>query len=299
MANEIENQNPKQKNIPKLGVVVGSGGIKSLSSIALFEFLDEAKIDVDLLIGCSGGSSVIGAWVSGHDAIRMRQFGKKLWGDKELFSYVDYKSLLSIANMPFGRFDKTSGLVKPDLAHKAYETMYGDRKIEDLPIRTIFQTTDLLSGEPVMVSKGMLREAVYASGALFPILPPIKIVDRWLIDGAYSSPLPVLEAVKQGADVVVAMTYEERTTVEPKNFLDYYMRSISYNLSWLQRSQLALSVDLHHYEIILINVIFDKHIGLRATDRIPEILEVGQNAVEKKKNEILEAIKNFSSTKQI
>jgi len=36
---------------PKIGVVVGSGGMKALSSISLFEFLDEAKIDVDLLIG--------------------------------------------------------------------------------------------------------------------------------------------------------------------------------------------------------------------------------------------------------
>ncbi len=46
-------ENPDNRK-PKVGIVVGSGGMKALSSIALFEFIDEAKIDVDLLIGCSG-----------------------------------------------------------------------------------------------------------------------------------------------------------------------------------------------------------------------------------------------------
>jgi predicted acylesterase/phospholipase RssA len=40
---------------PKVGVVLGSGGIKPFSAIALFEFLDEMGIVVDLLVGCSGG----------------------------------------------------------------------------------------------------------------------------------------------------------------------------------------------------------------------------------------------------
>jgi len=104
----------------------------------------------------------------------------------------------------------------------------------------------------------------------------------------------VLEAVKQGVDVVIAMTYEERTTVESNNFLEYYIRCISYNLRWLQRSQLALAVDMHHHEIILINVVFDKFIGVRAVDSIPEILKAGQKAVEQKKDEILTAIESFS-----
>ncbi len=47
--------------------------------------------------------------------------------------------------------------------------------------------------------------------------------------------------------------------------------------------------------IIFINVVFDKFIGLRSVHRIPEILEAGEKAVEEKKNEILSAIKNFSS----
>ena len=282
------------KHKPKVGIVVGSGGMKSLSSIALFEFIDEAKIDVDLLIGCSGGSSVIASWACGNNADTMREQANKFWGNKDLLTRTDYKTLLSIAGLPFGRFDKSHGLLKSDLALKAYQEMFGDKKIEDLPIRSMFQTTDLLSGEPVMLTKGLLREAVYASGALFPLLPGLQIDGRWLMDGIYSAPLPVLEAVNNDMDIIIAMTYEERTTVESRGFVPYFLRAHGYSHHWLQRNQTALSVEMHHHEIIFINVVFDKFISLRSVRRIPEILDKGKSAVENKKDEILSAITNFS-----
>jgi NTE family protein len=281
------------KRKPKVGIVIGSGGMKSLSSIALFEFLDEAKIDVDMLIGCSGGSSVIASWACGNSADIMREQALKFWGNKDLLTKTDYRTLLSIAGLPFGRFDKSHGLLKSDLAHKAYKEIYGDKRIEDLPIRTLLQTTDVLSGEPVLLTKGLLREAVYASGALFPLLPPLCIDGRWLMDGIYSSPLPILEAVNNDMDVVIAMTYEERTTVESKGFVPYFMRCHGYSHHWHQRNQTALSVEMHHHEIVFINVIFDKFISLRSVRRIPEILEQGKKAVEQKKDEILSAIESI------
>lgn len=282
------------KRKPKVGVVVGSGGMKSLSSIALFEFLDEANVDVDLLIGCSGGSSVVASWACGNNADTMREQALKFWGNKDLLTRTDYRTLLSIAGLPFGRFDKSRGLLKSDLALKAYKELFGERTIEDLPIRTMLQTTDLLSGEPVMLSSGLLWEAVYASGALFPLLPGLQINGRWLMDGIYSTPLPVLEAVNNDMDVIIAMTYEERTTVESRGFVPYFMRAHGYSHHWLQRNQTALSVEMHHHEIVFINVIFDKFISLRSVRRIPEILEKGTMAVEQKKDEILAAINNFS-----
>jgi len=283
-----------RENRAKVAVVVGSGGMKALASIALFEFIEEAKIDVDLLIGCSGGSGVVGSWALGNNGEVLREQAKKYWGNRKLLTQTDYRSLLSIAGLPFGRFDKTCGLLKSELAHKAYKELYGDNKIEDLKIPTIFQTTDLLSGHPVILESGLLREAVYASGALFPLLPPISINEQLLIDGVYSSPLPVMEAVNRGIDVVIAITYEERTTEDSRGFFPYFMRSVGYSQQWLQRNQLALSVDLHHHEIVFINVVFDKFISLRSTRRIPEILEKGKQAVDSKKDEILAAINNFA-----
>ncbi len=281
---------------PRIGVVVSSGGIKAISSIPLFEFLEEAQIKVDLLVGCSGGSIVAGFWATCKSALYMREKAQEYW-TRDLFEKTDYRTLLSIAGLPFGRFDKTCGLLKPDLVHDTYYRMYGDQRMEDLQIPMIFQATDLLSGDPVLLSSGLLRETVYASGALFPILPPIYLEDRWLIDGAYSSPLPIIEAVNERMDVIIAIIVEEATTEESKGFVPYYMRCIQYMMNWLQRDQIMLSVDLHHHEIIFVNIVFDRYLGLRATHRIPEILEAGEKAVEEKKKEILQAIENFPAPK--
>ena len=278
---------------PRVGLVVGSGGLKGAASIPLFEFLEEAGIEIDLLIGCSGGSIWAGVWAATGGASVMRDHLNDFW-KRDAFTKVDHRTLLSIAGLPFGRYDKSRGLLKPDAIHETYHKMYGDKRLEESRTRTLMQGTDVLSGEPVIISSGLIRDAVYASGAIFPMLPSLEIDGRWIMDGAYTSPLPVLEAVREGVDVVIAMSFEERTEAESKAFVPYLMRSVGYSAHWLTRSQVALSVDIHHYELIFVNVVFDKFIGLRAVHRIPEVLEAGEKAVAAKKDEILEAIEGFS-----
>jgi NTE family protein len=279
---------------PKVGVVIGSGGLKAVAAIALFEFLEEAEIDIELMATCSGGSIIAGLFLASPRPPSLREHVNRGW-TRELFAEIDYRTLLSIAGLPFGRFDKTAGLVKSGPVKMTYHTFYGDAMLEECSPRTLMQATDVLTGEPVVLSSGLVRDTVYASSALFPILPPIEIDGRWLMDGAYSSPLPVLEAIKEGVDVVITISFEERTQAESKGFVPYFMRCVGYSSQWLTRSQMALSVDMHHYELICINVVFDRFIGLRSVHRIPEILEAGEKAVEEKKDEILAAIEGFSS----
>ena len=279
---------------PKIGLVIGSGGIKALAAVPLFNFLEESQIDVDLIIGCSGGSLVGGYWALGHNAKYFREHTDELW-DRELFSKTDYRTLLSIAGLPFGRFSLKNGIIKKNKLVNHLKNIWGDTRVEDLPQRMFFHTTDALSGDPVMLKKGLLWQAVYASSALFPLLPALEVDGRWLIDGAYSSPLPIMEAVQEGMDVIIAMSFEELTTDPSKGLVPYFMRTSDYMQRWLRRNQAALSVDLHHHEIIFVNVVFDRYISFRATRRITQILETGDRVVEEHKNEILSAIKTYSS----
>jgi len=64
----------RDKARPKIGVVLGSGGIKALASIPLFDFLYDAGIDIDLLVGCSGGGVIAGLRGAGYDTEQMRKF---------------------------------------------------------------------------------------------------------------------------------------------------------------------------------------------------------------------------------
>ncbi len=282
---------------PKVGVVLGSGGMKAFAAVPLFEFLDQAGIAVDLLVGCSGGAIMCAAVGAGLTPAGIRQIAPDIL-DKRIFGSFDYRSILSILNARFGNFTRTSSIIKPDRMREIYRYLWGDKRLEDLRPRTLVQTTDALTGEGVVLARGSVVDAVYASGAFFPVLPPQEIDGRWLSDGAYSAPVPVIEAVKRNMDVIIVMDFAERSTVEPQGFLDCFYRYIDTQMTTLKRSQMFLSIELHHHEIITIEVNFDQPISFRATNALESVLAKGEEAVTHNKAAILSAIRSFAETRR-
>lgn len=278
---------------PTVAVVTGSGGIKTFGAVALYEFLAEANIVPDLLIGCSGGALMTGLLATGYSPSGMLDLLPELITPK-LFSKIDYRSLLGIPHFPFGRFDLAHGIIKPDNFRAAHARVFGDVRLEELQPTTLMQVTDFHTGEGLVLSRGLLTDAVYASGALFPVLPMIQLEGRWLTDGAYSSPCPVLEAVKRKMDVIIALTVETRFDAAPQSFIEMFNLSQYLCTNTLIKNQMAAAINLHHHEIIQINLRFNRPVEFWQLDAIPLVMETGRQAVEAKKGEILSALKNFS-----
>jgi NTE family protein len=280
---------------PKIAVVLGSGGIKPLSSIALLDFLAEQQFKVDLFVGCSGGSLVAATAAMGYDTQQIYDFYLEYFKRKP-FSALDYKTLLSLANLPMGRFDIESGIAKPDKLLEFYDYLYGDQLIENLKIPTVIQTTDIQTGEAVVLDSGSLKHAIYATSALYPFVPPIFHQGRWLVDGALTSPLPLMEAVKRNMDVIIVVRFHETNDPNPATFLDGFYNVISSFNRSLSQSQMALALDFHHYEIIFLDVKFDTKISVTDFEKMPIILEAGRVAVDKIKAEIEYAINNYENS---
>lgn len=281
-----------KKKQPKVGIVLSSGSMKAMAALALYDFLKEENINVDLQVGCSGGSIFAALNACGFETDQILKFGNEFSVLKP-FSQIDFKTLFSIANVPFCNYEISKGLLKESVAMKSCKEIFGDRRLEDLQPETIMQATDIQTGEGVVLSKGLVSEAVYASSAFFPIMPPINFDKRWLVDGAYTSPMPVMEAVHRDADVIIAMLFSEKLNAAPQNFLDAFFNvKKSFSLS-LVKSQNAMSINMHNHEIIIINVRFDDNVPLTDSAYFPELLEAGRRAVELKKTEILEAIDHY------
>src|SRR5438876_8264502 len=60
-------------------------------------------------------------------------------------------------------------------------------------------TTDIVSGDSVVLSEGSTAEAIVASTAIPGAFSPIRYKDHYLADGAISSNTPIQAAVKKGA----------------------------------------------------------------------------------------------------
>ncbi len=284
------------RELPKIGLVLGTGGIKANAALALFEFLEEQKIPVDLMVGCSGGAMICAAIGAGYSPDKIRAYGMEKM-KKELFAKMDRRSLLGIFNSRLGTFDKTSGILKPDRWRQALHEYFGDKRLEQLRPRTLLQTTDVETGEGVVLTRGLVAEAVYASCAFFPAFPPARIDGRYLGDGIYSAPVPVMEAIKRNMDVIIAMDFKEKVATEPRGFFDCFYRHINNTMSALTRSQMFLSIGMHHHEIVIVEVKFEHTINPWDVHELPAIIEAGHKAVEAHKGIILSAIEGFSKKK--
>jgi len=60
-------------------------------------------------------------------------------------------------------------------------------------------TTDIITGESVVLSKGPAADAIVASTAIPGAFAPVHYGDRYLADGAVSANTPVRIAVEKGA----------------------------------------------------------------------------------------------------
>ncbi|MGH9849404.1 MAG: patatin-like phospholipase family protein, partial [Blastocatellia bacterium] len=284
------------RELPKIALVLGTGGIKAMAGLALFEFLDQQKIPIDLMVGCSGGALACATIGMGLRPDEIRDLGMQRL-QKSLFTKLNYRSLLGIFNSHLGTFDKTSGVINPHEWQKALREFFGDKKLEQLRPRTLLQTTDVDTGEGVVLTRGSVADAVYASCAFFPAFPPIKIDGRYLGDGIYSAPVPVMEAIKRNMDVIIALDFKEKVRAEPKGFFSCFYRHIDNTMRTLTRSQMFLSIELHHHEIVIVEVSFEHTINPWDVHELPAIIEAGKKAIEENKTMILSAITGFSKPK--
>ena len=288
---------PQEKHRPKIAVVLSSGGIKPLAAIPLFEFLDERKIPIDLLVGCSGGSVMSALRGSGYDKETTLELIGKV-ARRGLFTPINFRAVLGMSGLPFGQFNAKTGLINPKKLKEALYAMFGERRIEDLHPKTLLQATDIQTGEGVVMEEGRLIDAVYASSAVFPLLPPIEINGRWLGDGYYTSSLPVMEAVKRGMDVIIAVIFHDPINTQANSYMACLSNYYTIQGDAITRFQLALSINMHEHEIIMIKVPFKNPINMWDVHHIPEIIETGRLAIETHKNDILTAIQTFSSQPQ-
>ena len=287
---DLANSNPAR---PKISLVLSSGGLKPVAAVSLFEFLDEQSIPVDLMVGCSAGSIISALRGIGCGTKEMIDFFRGVERFKP-FGHIDYRALLGLAKLPLGKFDMHSGILRPKKYRSILKETFGDTRIEDLHPKVLMQTTDVSTGEGVVLDRGLVCDALYASSALFPLLPPIEFEGRWLSDGYYTSPLPVSEAVKHGMDVIIAVTFFDPIDMNADSYTACLSNYYSIQGDATTRYQMALSIDMHSHEIIIIQVPFKKPVNIWDIAHIPEIVELGRIAVDARKNDILSAIKHFA-----
>lgn len=271
--------------------MIGGGGIKTLAIHYLFEIFENYKITPDVMISCSGGSLLASLWASGHPIPYLEKAVdeyRKLILSESVLRKINFHSLLRLSNYNWTEKDGPSALLKRDWVLNFFKQKMGAKRIEECDINIFMLATNLETGDPVLLKEGLLAECTYASCALYPVLPPIQLGNKWLVDGGYSTATPILEASKMGCNKIISVSFEETPLTEPNNIFEYYMDFVSQIFYKNSQRQNAFTVNYHQNDILFINIFFDKNINFIDVDCLDYIYEVTFNAIQRKKHEIID-----------
>ncbi len=87
----------------------------------------------------------------------------------------------------------------------ALRELFGGADLTEGRVPVAVSSTDLLSGERVVIREGPAADAVYASSALAGVFPPERRGPRLLADGAYTDICPIDVARDLGCECIVAV----------------------------------------------------------------------------------------------
>ena len=174
----------------KIGLALGSGSARGWAHIGVIKALDEAGIRLDYIAGTSAGAVVGAVYASGRiDSL------------KDVVLRLDWRKVISFLDVVFPK----SGLIDGKKIADFVRTNVGEKNIEDLRLPFCAVSTDLATGNEVLIKNGDIIEAVRASISMPGVFTPVKISNAILVDGGLVNPVPVSVARKMGADLVIAV----------------------------------------------------------------------------------------------
>ena len=166
----------------KVGLVLGGGGAKGAAEIGALKVIEEVGIPIDYIAGTSIGSIVGGLYAMD---VRSRQLDS-------LFVNQDWLQLFT-------------NNVREFLGRVTHQKHFHELRI---PFRCV--AADVNANEEVVMSEGLLCDAMRASMSIPGVFKPVIQNCRMLMDGGLLNNLPVDVVKAMGADVVIAIDLQQK-----------------------------------------------------------------------------------------
>ena len=177
---------------PKIGIALGGGGARGVAHAGVLKALDNAGINIDLIVGTS-----MGAMVGACYALDMS------FSDIEKL-FIGYNRTKLFRKL-FDISNPRKSLIKGKKAKKYLEELFAGKQFSDTKIPFYIIATNLADGSEVVMKEGQIAEAVRASISVPGIFPPVEWNNTYLIDGGVVNPTPVDKVKEFGADIIIGV----------------------------------------------------------------------------------------------
>ena len=181
--------------------VLSGGGSLGAVQVGMLRALAERGITPDLLVGTSAGA-LNAAFVAGHGtspaSLDLLAATWVALRRDDVFPLRAPRMMLALAGARDALCADT-GLARLVRRHVGFALL------EDAPTPVHLVTTDLLTGEEVLLSEGDAVSAVLASSAIPAVLPPVARDGRTLVDGGLADNAAISQAAALGAERIVVL----------------------------------------------------------------------------------------------
>jgi NTE family protein len=177
----------------KTAFVFAGGGSFGAIQVGMMHSLAAHGISADMVVGSSVGA-LNGAYYAGDPTLKGVLRLETIWRGltrQDIFP-ITWRTLL-------GFIRRRDFLIPHDGIQKLIDDHLPYRNIEDARVPLHIVTTDLVSGDSVVLSEGPADQAIVASTAIPGAFAPVRYKDFYLADGTISSNTPVRVAVAKGA----------------------------------------------------------------------------------------------------
>ncbi len=200
----------------KIGLALGSGGVRGLAHVGVIKTLLKHNIPIDYIAGTS-----IGAWVAAYYGL-FEDVGKL----EELSVYQRKAKFYSFLEPTL-----KGGIIKGKKIEELLSGWFKNKSFNQTKIPVSVIATDLITAEPVILTEGKLAPAVRASMAIPTLFKPVEYKKHILVDGGMCIPVPEKIVRKMGADIVISVNldnYQNDGVVDIKdlNFKNTASRSL-------------------------------------------------------------------------
>jgi NTE family protein len=230
----------------KTAFVFAGGGSFGAIQVGMLHSLTAHGITADMVVGSSVGA-LNGAFYAGDPTLGGVERLATIWRGlrrNDVFP-MSWRTVLSF-------LWRRDFLIPHDGIRKLIDDHISYRNLQDAKLPVHIVTTDIITGDSVVLSEGSTAEAIVASTAIPGAFAPIHFKNYYLADGAISSNTPIRVAVQKGAKrlIILPTGHACATQAPPVGAVANALHALTLLISRQLVSELeGLGPDIHYFVV--------------------------------------------------
>ena len=197
---------PTQTHAPHTVLVLGGGAMRGMAHIGVIRAIVEARLQIDAIVGTSIGALIGARWAAGALVAELEADALDVTEQTVLKRNLKAYMIGGVAQSSIYDGEHYRDLIQRLIAPATFASLVRPLRVNALSLRN---GAERWFGYGADTTLGLV-DAVYASGALPLVFPPLMLPDGDIVvDGGLKTMVGLLEAIRWGARRIIAIDVSE------------------------------------------------------------------------------------------